>query len=49
MKKAGFALGSGVHVLPVDARGDNVFEPSSNMPWYQGSTLDETVETLKPR
>ncbi|MFI0939655.1 hypothetical protein [Streptomyces sp. NPDC021020] len=49
VKKAGFALGSGVHVLPVDARGDNVFERSSNMPWYKGSTLDETVEMLKPR
>jgi hypothetical protein len=29
-----------LHFIPISAlRGDNVVDPSPNMPWYQGSTL----------
>ena len=29
-----------LHFIPISAlRGDNIVDPSSNMPWYQGSTL----------
>jgi len=36
-----------VHFLPISAlRGDNVVEPSQNMPWYGGPTLLTLLETL---
>lgn len=36
-----------VHCLPVSARhGDNVTQASSAMPWYQGPTLLELLETV---
>jgi bifunctional enzyme CysN/CysC len=38
---------SDVHVFPVSAlKGDNVVEPSANMPWYHGSTLLNHLETV---
>jgi sulfate adenylyltransferase subunit 1 len=36
-----------VHFLPISALlGDNVVEPSANMPWYGGSPLLHLLETL---
>ena len=36
-----------LHFLPLSAlRGDNVVEPSQNMPWYQGSTLMHLLENV---
>ena len=33
------------HVVPISAlRGDNVVEPSTNMPWYDGPTVLEVLE-----
>jgi len=38
---------SGVEVIPVSAlEGDNVVTPSAAMPWYQGPTLLEYLETV---
>ncbi|MDO5511914.1 sulfate adenylyltransferase subunit 1 [Corynebacterium sp.] len=35
------------HVIPVSAlRGDNVVEPSTNLPWYTGPTVLELLETV---
>ena len=35
------------HVVPISAlRGDNVAEPSTNMPWYDGPTVLHLLETL---
>ena len=37
-----------VTFIPVSAlRGDNVVEPSANMPWYEGATLLERIETIE--
>ncbi len=45
-----FAHGLDLHnvaCIPVSAlTGDNVFDSSSNMPWYQGPTLLEVLETV---
>lgn len=39
---------SNIIYLPMSAlKGDNVVEPSSEMPWYQGPTLMEILETLE--
>jgi bifunctional enzyme CysN/CysC len=39
-----------IHYVPISAlHGDNVFGPSTNMPWYDGPTLMETLETLELR
>lgn len=36
-----------VTCIPVSAlTGDNVFDPSPNMPWYQGPTLLDVLETV---
>src|SRR5690606_27418863 len=36
-----------IHFLPISAlHGDNVVEPSANMPWYRGAPLLEHLETL---
>ncbi len=36
-----------VHFLPISAlKGDNVVDPSENMPWYQGSSLMNFLETV---
>ena len=36
-----------VHFLPISAlKGDNVVEKSTNMPWYQGTTLMYLLENL---
>lgn len=36
-----------VHYIPISAlKGDNVVNPSENMPWYQGPTLMNLLETL---
>jgi len=36
-----------VHYIPISAlNGDNVVDKSSNMPWYQGSTLLYTLENV---
>ncbi|WLP88050.1 GTP-binding protein [Corynebacterium stationis] len=36
------------HVVPISAlRGDNVVEPSANMPWYTGPTVLELLETFE--
>lgn len=46
------ALADGVgvddaHVIPVSALlGDNVVEPSTNLPWYSGPTVLELLETV---
>ncbi|MCQ9342918.1 sulfate adenylyltransferase subunit 1 [Corynebacterium kozikiae] len=45
------AAGLGIdatHVVPISAlKGDNVVEPSENMPWYTGSTVLELLETVE--
>lgn len=39
-----------VQCVPMSAlKGDNVFAPSSNMPWYDGPTLMEVLETIEVR
>lgn len=36
-----------VHFVPISAlKGDNVVEPSSNMPWFEGGTLMNILETI---
>lgn len=36
-----------IRFIPLSAlNGDNVVDPSSNMPWYKGSTLLYTLETI---
>ncbi len=36
-----------VHFIPISAlNGDNVVDPSPNMPWYRGSTLMNFIETV---
>lgn len=36
-----------LHFIPISAlNGDNVVEPSPSMPWYQGSTLMNFLETV---
>ena len=36
-----------LHVVPISAlKGDNVVDPSPQMPWYQGATLMYLLETL---
>jgi len=36
-----------LHFIPLSAlRGDNVVHPSSHLPWYQGPTLLELLETV---
>jgi sulfate adenylyltransferase subunit 1 len=36
-----------IRFIPISAlNGDNVVNPSENMPWYQGSTLLYTLETI---
>jgi bifunctional enzyme CysN/CysC len=36
-----------LHFIPMSAlKGDNVVEPSTRMPWYQGATLMYLLETL---
>jgi bifunctional enzyme CysN/CysC len=36
-----------LHFLPISAlRGDNVVDPSPNMPWYRGSTLMGFLDTV---
>ena len=35
--------------VPISAlKGDNVVEPSDNMPWYQGATLLHRLENVRP-
>ena len=42
--------GANVHFIPISALvGDNVVEPSQNMPWYPGSTLLQKLETIDVR
>ena len=37
-----------IHYIPISAlHGDNVVEKSSNMPWYTGLTLMQTLETVQ--
>jgi bifunctional enzyme CysN/CysC len=39
-----------VRCVPISAlQGDNVFAASSNMPWYDGPTLMEVLETVETR
>ncbi len=36
-----------LHFMPISAlKGDNVVEPSTNMPWYQGPTLMHFLESV---
>ncbi len=36
-----------LHFIPISAlKGDNVVEPAASMPWYQGSTLMNFLETV---
>lgn len=36
-----------LHFIPISAlNGDNVVDPSANMPWYRGSTLMSFLETV---
>ena len=36
-----------IHFIPISAKlGDNVVEKSANMPWYEGATLMELLETV---
>jgi bifunctional enzyme CysN/CysC len=45
-----FAASIGIerfHAMPISGfRGDNIASPSENMPWYQGPTLIEHLETV---
>ncbi len=37
-----------ISIVPISALlGDNVVEPSTNMPWYKGGTLLHVLETIK--
>ena len=37
-----------ITAIPISAlRGDNIIDPSDNMPWYHGSTLLSFLETVK--
>lgn len=37
-----------VHFTPISAlRGDNVVNPSANMPWYRGDSLMQTLENVE--
>lgn len=37
-----------VHVIPISALdGDNVVNKSTNMPWYRGQSMMETLETIE--
>jgi sulfate adenylyltransferase large subunit len=39
---------SDLHVIPMSAlQGDNVVDPSENMPWYDGQPLLEHLETIE--
>jgi len=39
---------SDLHVIPISAlTGDNVVEPTENMPWYDGPALLEHLETIE--
>jgi bifunctional enzyme CysN/CysC len=39
---------SDLHVIPISAlTGDNVVEPTENMPWYEGPSLLDHLETLE--
>jgi sulfate adenylyltransferase large subunit len=39
---------SDLHVIPISAlQGDNVVDPSENMPWYDGQPLLEHLETIE--
>ncbi len=41
-------LNDDVHVIPLSALdGDNVVNKSSNMPWYSGKSMMETLETVE--
>ena len=36
-----------LHFIPVSAlRGDNIVDPSENMPWYHGTTLMNFLDTV---
>ena len=38
-----------IHCLPVSAlRGDNIVHPGKAMPWYEGQTLLEILESIEP-
>ena len=40
---------SGVEYVPVSAmEGDNVYKPSERMPWYQGPTLIQVLDSIEP-
>jgi bifunctional enzyme CysN/CysC len=40
-------LSDDVHFIPISAlRGDNVVDPSTHMPWYEGSTLMHLLENV---
>jgi bifunctional enzyme CysN/CysC len=44
-KDLGFAT---IKPIPISARfGDNVIEPSANMPWYRGASLLQHLETVE--
>jgi bifunctional enzyme CysN/CysC len=38
------------HVIPISARdGDNIVEPSTRMPWYQGSSVLDALDGFAPQ
>lgn len=40
---------SGVEFVPISAmEGDNVYKRSENMPWYQGPTLIQVLDSIEP-
>jgi elongation factor 1-alpha len=47
LKTVGYKLDQIPFVAGAAFPGDNIFKKSTNMPWYKGGTLLETINTLK--
>jgi len=48
LKKVGYKT-DGMHFIPISGwEGDNMLEPSDNMPWYKGPTLLAALDGLNP-
>merc|ERR1712025_1285940 len=48
LKQVGYKI-ENVPFIPISGwNGDNLFDASSNMPWYKGACLLDTLDTIKP-
>jgi len=48
LKKVGYNIAK-VQFIPISGwNGDNMLEPSPNMPWYKGNTLLQALDSLDP-